>query len=405
MSFLGVYQGVLFYIRSVQTILLLLVVPLFVALGRPLTLITAAAPRAGRRLDAAVHSRLARVLTFPAIPTLVIVLVPFVLYFSPWYEASMRSGTVRELTYLALLAPGFVFFWMFLRVDPVPRAYPYLVGLWVSAGEVVGDAVLGLAVLASQSLIAGAYYHALARPWGPSLRSDQVIGGGVLWVLGDIVGLPFLAAQFIQMIREDETEAAGVDAELDAVEAAERAAAAGASVVTTGADPDSARRGGTPAGASPGGSGTRGSPAASGPRVTPSGLPGQRPAWTGRSVSALNQERPAAGQGRLDHELLGLHHAPGGNVGLGGRIVGEHGDRGPDRDLADPLGEHDDGDGALPAERVDRQHGCWARRGGHPHASRSVLPVPTKKATILRGAARNPGTSGRMLPRESDTRT
>ncbi len=111
---------------------------------------------------------------------------------------------------------------MFLRVDPVPRAYPYLVGLWVSAGEVVGDAVLGLAVLADQSLIAGAYYHALARPWGPSLRSDQVIGGGALWVLGDIVGLPFLAAQFIQMIREDETEAAGVDAELDAVEAAER---------------------------------------------------------------------------------------------------------------------------------------------------------------------------------------
>jgi hypothetical protein len=91
---------------------------------------------------------------------------------------------------------------------------------------VVGDAVLGLAVLADQSLIAGAYYHALARPWGPSLRSDQVIGGGVLWVLGDIVGLPFLAAQFIQMIREDETEAAGVDAELDAVEAAQSAAAA-----------------------------------------------------------------------------------------------------------------------------------------------------------------------------------
>ncbi len=171
MSFLGVYQGVLFYIRSVQTILLLLVVPLFTALGRPLTLITAALPRFGRRLDAVIHSRTARILTFPAIPTMVIVLVPFVLYFSPWYAASMRSGTVRELTYLALLAPGFVFFWLFLRVDAVPRAYPYLVALWVSAGEVVGDAVLGLAILADQSLIAGAYYHALGRPWGPSLSS------------------------------------------------------------------------------------------------------------------------------------------------------------------------------------------------------------------------------------------
>jgi cytochrome c oxidase assembly factor CtaG len=225
MSFLGVYQNVLFYIRSVQTILLLLVVPLFSALGRPLTLAIATLPRLGPRLAALVRSRAARLLTFPAITTLVLVVVPFVLYFSPWYAASLQSDVVREVTYLALLAPGFVFFWTFLRVDPVPKEYPYLVGLWVSAGEVVGDAVLGLAVLSSQTLLAGAYYHALARPWGPSLRSDQIIGGGALWVLGDIVGLPFLAAQFIQMIREDRVEAERVDAELD--EAAAAAAAEG----------------------------------------------------------------------------------------------------------------------------------------------------------------------------------
>ena len=91
-------------------------------------------------------------------------------------------------------------------------------------GEVVGDAVLGLAVIADQSLIAGAYYHALARPWGPSLATDQVLGGGTLWILGDIVGLPFLAAQLIQMIREDESEAAVIDAELDARDAARAAA-------------------------------------------------------------------------------------------------------------------------------------------------------------------------------------
>ncbi len=193
-------------------------------LGAPLTLAIGALPRLGPRLDAAVHSRTARLLTFPAITTMVLVLVPFVLYFSPWYAASLQSAPVRELTYLALLAPGFVFFWMFLRVDPVPRAYPYLVGLWVSAAEVVGDAALGLAVLASQSLLAGAYYRALARPWGPGLRTDQIIGGGVLWILGDLVGLPFLAAQFIRMMREDESEAAAVDARLDAQEAGSAAA-------------------------------------------------------------------------------------------------------------------------------------------------------------------------------------
>jgi cytochrome c oxidase assembly factor CtaG len=196
------------------------VAPLFLALGRPLSLAVATLPSLGPRLEAAVSSRVARILTFPAITTVVLVLVPFVLYFSPWYAASLHGAAVREVTYLALLAPGYVFFWTLLRVDPVPKAYPYLVALWVTGAEVVGDAVLGLAVMADQSLIAGGYYHALARPWGPNLSTDQVLGGGALWILGDIVGLPFLAAQLIQMIREDEAEAVVIDAELDAAEAA-----------------------------------------------------------------------------------------------------------------------------------------------------------------------------------------
>jgi cytochrome c oxidase assembly factor CtaG len=226
-SAVGTYQGVLFYVRAVQTILLLLVVPLFLALGRPLSLAIAAFPAAGRRLEAGVTSRAAKVLTFPAITTLALIITPFLLYFSPWYEAGLRSTGVRELTFLALLAPGLVFFWTLLRVDPVPKSYPYLVALWITGGEVVGDAVLGLAVIADQNLIAGGYYHALAWPFGPSLATSQILGGGVLWIFGDIVGLPFLAAQFIQMIKEDDAEAQAVDAELDARDAAREPQGAG----------------------------------------------------------------------------------------------------------------------------------------------------------------------------------
>ena len=229
MSWVGVYLPVLFYARSVQTILLLLVVPLFLAMGRPLSLVIAALPGPGRRLEAVIRSRIARILTFPAITTAVLIITPFLMYFTAWYAAGFHSTLVRELTYVALMAPGFVFFWTLLRIDPVPRAYPYLVALWITAAEVVGDAVLGIAVIADQNLIAGAYYHALARPWGPSLATDQVLGGGVLWILGDIVGLPFLAVQLIQMIREDETEAAEIDAELDARDAKLAAAALAAS--------------------------------------------------------------------------------------------------------------------------------------------------------------------------------
>ena len=216
----GVYSGVLFYARAAQTILVLLLAPLFLALGRPLSLLIAAVgPERGQRVDAAVHSRAARVATFPAFTTLVLVGMPFVVYFSPWYSAYFHSGAMRALTWLALLAAGYVFFWTLLRVDPVPKAYPYLVALWITSAEVIGDAILGIAVIGDSHIIGSAWYHALARPWGPSLRFDQMLGGGTLWVIGDLIGLPFLVTQLIQMIREDESEAAVIDAELDARDA------------------------------------------------------------------------------------------------------------------------------------------------------------------------------------------
>ena len=155
MSSVGVYQPVLFYMRSVQTILLLLVVPLFLALGRPLSLIIAVVPRVGPWLASAIKSRTARVLTFPVITTFVLVLTPFLIYFTPWYAAGFNSVLVGQVTHVALMVPGFVFFWTLLRVDPVPKAYPYVVALWITAAEVIGDAVLGLAVIADTSLLAG----------------------------------------------------------------------------------------------------------------------------------------------------------------------------------------------------------------------------------------------------------
>ena len=150
------------------------------------------------------------------------------MYFTAWYTAYFNSGAVRELTYLILMVPGYGFFWTLLRVDPVPKEYPYMLGMWITAAEVVGDAFFGIAVIADQTMIGGAHYHAVGYPFGPSLATAQVLGGGIIWILGDSVGLPFLAAQLIQMMRADKREADQIDAELDARDAARAAARAAA---------------------------------------------------------------------------------------------------------------------------------------------------------------------------------
>jgi cytochrome c oxidase assembly factor CtaG len=214
----------LFYARATQTILLVLVVPLFLAMGRPLTLLSAVAPKAGGLFERVIKSRTAVAVTFPAVPALALVAVPFTMYFTTWYTAAFHSGGIRELSYLALIATGYLYFWLFLRVDPVPKDYSRAISMWIAFVLVVGDAFFGIAVIADQNLIALPYYQALHRPFGPTFATDQVLGGGVLWILGDLVGLPFLAAQFIHAMREDKVSAASIDAELDARDAAKAAA-------------------------------------------------------------------------------------------------------------------------------------------------------------------------------------
>jgi cytochrome c oxidase assembly factor CtaG len=71
------------------------------------------------------------------------------------------------------------------------------------------------------SLIGAAYYSELHRSWGPDQRLDQTIGAGVLWILGDLVGWPFVLLLMRALSRDEKAQAVEVDAELDAAEAAE----------------------------------------------------------------------------------------------------------------------------------------------------------------------------------------
>ncbi|MGH3266464.1 MAG: cytochrome c oxidase assembly protein, partial [Trebonia sp.] len=220
MAWPGAYQATLFYARATQTVLLIILVPLFLAMGKPLTLLSAASPSLGAPVEKAVRSRVARVVMFPAVTTVLVVAVPMIMYFTSWYTAFFASGAVRELSYLTLVALGYLFFWPLLRLDPVPRDYPHGIMLWIATGEVIGDAIFGLAIVADQTVIAAGHFHAVGYPFGPSLAASQVIGGGVIWIVGDLVGLPFIAVQLIQMMRADRQEAALIDAELDARDAA-----------------------------------------------------------------------------------------------------------------------------------------------------------------------------------------
>jgi cytochrome c oxidase assembly factor CtaG len=219
-SAVGVYMDTLFWARAVHNIVLLMITPMFLALGAPLGLLQELVPRSvGQRASRILHSTPARVLTFPLLMTVALIAPLYLVYLTPLYEATLRSAAVSAAVSAGLVIAGFLYFWTRLRVDPTPRTDPYLLSIGISVAEVIFDGALGLTLWLGP-LVAPQYYLALHRGWGPDVRLDQVIGAGVLWIGGDLAGLPFLAAIFTRMMREDQRQAAAIDAELDALEIA-----------------------------------------------------------------------------------------------------------------------------------------------------------------------------------------
>ena len=219
-SAIAVYAPLLFWVRALQVLLMLYVVPFFLAMSRPVgTLRAALGPAGQQRVDAVLGSAAARVLLSPPVTSVLMLATPWLLYLTPWYVASM-TGALATVTQIVLLAIGFGYFYARLQTDPVPRRYPPLLSIGISVAEGLGDGILGL-VLWLGPVIAYDYYAGLNRDFGPSIREDQTWGAGVLWILGDVLGVPFIMLLMRALGSDERRKAAEVDAELDAAAAAQ----------------------------------------------------------------------------------------------------------------------------------------------------------------------------------------
>ncbi len=218
MSMVGVYAYVLFWVRALQVLLLLMVVPFFLAISRPVTLLRGAlGPVGQQRLDRALATRWARVLAHPLTTSVAMLATPWLLYLTPWYVAALENPVLGAVTRLLLVVIGFGYFYARLQTDPVPHRYSQMISLIISIVETIGDGLLGI-VLWLGPLIAADYYLALHRDWGPSLRVDQSIGAGILWLLGDALGVPFLVVLMRAFSVDETAHATEVDAALDHLE-------------------------------------------------------------------------------------------------------------------------------------------------------------------------------------------
>ncbi|MBA2775086.1 MAG: cytochrome c oxidase assembly protein [Nocardioidaceae bacterium] len=219
-SSLATYDTTLLSLHMAQHMVLSMVAPVFLALGAPVTLALRTLPGRPRgMLLSALHSRLARAVSFPPVAFALFVASPWVLYFSGWYEATLRSAPLHGLLHLHFVVVGCLFFWPLLGLDPVPGRVAYPFRMLTVFATLPFHAFLGVTIMSMDTLIGGDWYLSLGRLWPPSPAEDQHIAGGILWASGDIVGLVFFAVLFVQWVRESQREAERVDRRLDREEA------------------------------------------------------------------------------------------------------------------------------------------------------------------------------------------
>jgi len=76
---------------------------------------------------------------------------PWVLYFSGWYDATLRSAALHDLLHVHFIVVGSLFFWPLLGLDPVPGRVIYPFRMMLTFLTLPFHAFLGITIMSRTS--------------------------------------------------------------------------------------------------------------------------------------------------------------------------------------------------------------------------------------------------------------
>ena len=209
------YASSLYWVWTMQTLVLFLLVPFVLLSAQPLQLVRKHSGRDGW-VDRFLRSRAGRVLGNPLVGPALVPLLSAVLFFGPvpaWAVAAPVFGWVLQLL---LVAVGALILLPLIGLDDEPSSLAVGLTLAIGSFELVLDAIPGIALFLHTSLVTSYFDHRSVRSWSPGPLPDQKIAGTILWCVSEVIDLPFLLIVFRRWLRADARDAAVVDAVLDA---------------------------------------------------------------------------------------------------------------------------------------------------------------------------------------------
>ena len=213
-----VYGMVTFSGHMVEHMLLVMVAPLPLALGAPVTLALRALPARKDRsrgpreyLRGVLESRVLRFVAHPIVAAANFAGSLVIFYYSPLFEFALRNHVGHLWMLVHFTLAGYFFVNALVGIDPGPQRPRFPLRIVLLFATMAFHAFFGVSLMMSQALLAPTWFGLMGRDWGPDAITDQQYGGSLAWGIGELPVALLAIGVVIAWRRSDEKESRRTD--------------------------------------------------------------------------------------------------------------------------------------------------------------------------------------------------
>jgi cytochrome c oxidase assembly factor CtaG len=216
-TWLNGYSMVLFSVHMAQHMVLSMVSPLLMLLGRPVTLALRSLPR-GRGIAGvprallldALHSRVARFLSNPFFTLPLFLVSLYGVYFTPVFDALMSDPVGHQVMLAHFTVTGLLFFGPILAQDPWPRQVGHAGRMLELLIPMPLHAFFGVTIMMAGALVVQTFADPPAG-WGVDPLTDQNTAGSIAWSFGELPTVLVLAIVLFSWMGSEERRGRRLD--------------------------------------------------------------------------------------------------------------------------------------------------------------------------------------------------
>ncbi len=217
-----IYGNVTFSGHMVQHMLLVMVAPVFLTLGAPVTLALRALPvrtdgsRGPREwLRALVESRPLGLLAHPIVAAVNFAGSLVIFYYTPLFGFALDNHAGHLWMIVHFTLAGYFFANALIGIDPGPKRSAYPIRIVLLFATMAFHAFFAVALMTSEVLLVPRWYGLMGRDWGPDAITDQIYGGQLAWGIGELPVVLLAIGVIVAWRRADTKEARRKDRQAD----------------------------------------------------------------------------------------------------------------------------------------------------------------------------------------------